>query len=93
MVATRQRVRILIEGKVQGVFFRASACDKAQALGITGTVKNLPGGEVEVIAEGEKKGLENLVAWCRKGPPLARVDHCLVSWEKATGAFHGFHIS
>lgn len=66
--------RFVVSGKVQGVFFRASARDRAQALGLRGFAKNLPDGRVEVLAAGDDAALDELAAWLREGPPMARVD-------------------
>jgi acylphosphatase len=66
--------RFLVSGKVQGVWFRASARDQAVALGLRGFARNLPGGSVEVLAAGDAEALEQLAQWLRLGPPLARVD-------------------
>ena len=67
-------ISVTVTGKVQGVFFRQSAKNKARELGITGLVKNQPDGTVYIIATGNDGQLDNLVAWCRLGPPKARVD-------------------
>ncbi|MDG2516709.1 acylphosphatase [Lysobacter soli] len=66
--------RFVVSGKVQGVFFRASARDRAQALGLRGFAKNLPDGRVEVLAAGDDAAIDELAAWLREGPPMARVD-------------------
>ncbi|UTA53961.1 acylphosphatase [Lysobacter soli] len=66
--------RFVVSGKVQGVFFRASARDRAQALGLRGFAKNLPDGRVEVLAAGDGAAIDELAAWLREGPPMARVD-------------------
>jgi len=63
-----------IEGRVQGVFFRASTRRQAQKLGLTGHAINLADGAVDVLACGEADGLQQLEAWLQKGPPAARVD-------------------
>lgn len=68
-----QTVSIIISGKVQGVFFRQNTKEKAISLGITGMVKNLPGGNVYIIASGSTAQLKALVDWCRQGPPRANV--------------------
>ena len=67
-------IRIVVSGKVQGVYFRQSTKEMAQQLGITGTVKNLSNGSVEVIATGIGQQLQLLADWCHQGPPRARVD-------------------
>lgn len=66
--------RFVVSGKVQGVFFRASARNRAQALGLRGFAKNLPDGRVEVLAAGDDAAIDELAAWLREGPPMARVD-------------------
>jgi len=65
---------VRIEGRVQGVMFRESARRTAQPMGITGYVKNMPDGSVQVLACGDKGALERFTAWLRQGPPLANVD-------------------
>lgn len=85
-------MRILVYGKVQGVFFRQSTCEKALQLGITGWVRNLPGEQVEIIASGYYEQLLELIAWCRKGPPRAIVTH-LETTELSPQHFVDFIIS
>ncbi len=87
-----RRVYITVAGRVQGVFFRANTQEVAQRLGLSGYVRNLPDGRVEVVAEGEEEALRKLVDWCHEGPPLARVERVEVRWENPTGEFSGFHI-
>lgn len=65
--------RFCISGRVQGVFFRDSTCREALRLQITGYARNMPDGTVEVVAEGMPGNVEELVAWLRKGPPMASV--------------------
>ena len=64
----------LIEGRVQGVFFRESTRRTAQSLGITGHAKNMGDGSVQVLACGEPGALDRLAQWLKQGPPMARVD-------------------
>jgi acylphosphatase len=66
--------RFIVSGKVQGVFFRASAREEALRLGLRGWAKNLPDGRVEVIAAGDGAALDDFAAWLREGPPMARVE-------------------
>ncbi|WP_257274963.1 MULTISPECIES: acylphosphatase [unclassified Endozoicomonas] len=73
--------RALIEGRVQGVWYRGSTQQEARKLGVTGWAKNLPDGRVEVLMCGEQKELDELVAWLHKGPPMARVTDVSVSSE------------
>ena len=68
-----QTVRLLVKGKVQGVFYRESTKEKAIELGITGTVQNLPGGNVEIVATGTAEQLKQLTIWCNQGPSRAVV--------------------
>lgn len=65
----------LIEGRVQGVWFRESTRRVAQPLGITGYAKNMLGGSVQVLACGEPEALNRLTEWLKEGPPMARVDN------------------
>jgi acylphosphatase len=66
-------VRFLVSGKVQGVWFRASACEKALSLQLRGYARNLVDGRVEVVAQGQQAALDALESWLQRGPPLARV--------------------
>ena len=86
------RVHLRIEGRVQGVYFRASAVEQASRLGITGWVKNCPDGSVEIVAEGSMHQLEDLIAWCRSGPDGARVERVTLGWEDFRGEFDRFFI-
>jgi acylphosphatase len=65
--------RCLVSGRVQGVFYRASTSERARALGITGYVKNLADGRVEVLACGEETKVKELIDWLWQGPPAAKV--------------------
>lgn len=67
------QVRMIVTGRVQGVFFRASALEQAQSLGVKGSVRNLPDGEVEIIARGDPDAVEALARWAHRGPPEAEV--------------------
>lgn len=66
--------RFLVEGRVQGVWFRAATREQAQRLALSGFARNLPDGRVEVVAQGEAEALGHLEEWLRHGPRLARVD-------------------
>lgn len=72
-VTTMKCVHLLISGRVQGVFYRASAHEEGRRLGLVGWVRNLPDGRVEAVAQGHEKDVDAFVEWCRNGPPLARV--------------------
>jgi acylphosphatase len=65
--------RCLVAGRVQGVFYRASTRQRAQALGVTGHARNLPDGRVEVLACGTREAVESLCAWLWQGPPASHV--------------------
>ncbi|MGH7770310.1 MAG: acylphosphatase [Candidatus Binatia bacterium] len=87
------RARIRVEGRVQGVFFRASAQAEAHRLGVKGWVRNSPDGSVELLAEGQRKTIDDLIAWCRHGPRGAEVANVQVEWQEFTGAFSTFRIT
>jgi acylphosphatase len=86
------RVHLYISGIVQGVFFRSNTRQVAISLHITGWVRNLHDGRVEVIAEGSKDKIDQFLRWCHKGPAGASVDTVEVEWQDATGEFGGFEI-
>lgn len=87
------RLRIIIYGNVQGVFFRAGVQSEARRLGLRGWVRNLPDGSVEAVAEGERKALEKLLEWCGHGPDGASVSEVRIRWEAASGKLAGFRIT
>ena len=93
MTAGQEHVRahVWISGRVQGVFFRASTVDEAVTRGVDGWVRNSSDGRVEAALEGERSAVEAMIAWCRKGPPAARVSAVEVTWEKPKGE-HGFEM-
>ncbi len=68
-----ERIRVRVKGRVQGVYYRASTRAQARALGLVGWVRNTADGAVELEAQGAPSALAELVEWCRKGPPAARV--------------------
>ncbi|MBI5253372.1 MAG: acylphosphatase [Euryarchaeota archaeon] len=84
------RAHVYISGRVQGVFFRSSAEEKAFELGVKGWVRNLRDGRVEAIFEGEKEKVEEMIRWCHKGPPYARVTNVEVKWEEYKGELSSF---
>jgi acylphosphatase len=67
------RARIVVRGRVQGVWYRGSARDEARSLGLVGWARNRADGSVEILAQGPATALDRFVEWCREGPPLARV--------------------
>lgn len=91
------KVRLLISGRVHGVFFRQSTRERARELGLAGWVRNLENGTVEIEAEGKRESVENLIAWTYEGPPSARVDGVDVTWlepasDSETFATEAFQI-
>lgn len=79
-------ISLRITGRVQGVFYRASARDEAVRLGVSGFVRNEPDGSVYAEAEGDPDSLERFEDWCRRGPPRARVEGI----EKRIGPLRGY---
>lgn len=75
------RCRVVVSGRVQGVFFRAACEREANRLRVKGWVRNRPDGSVEVVAEGRRDAVDALLAWCRRGPPDARVDKVEITDE------------
>ena len=67
-------VLVTISGRVQGVFFRASCADLARELGLCGSVRNLRDGRLSATFQGPDDAVDRMLAWCREGPPMARVD-------------------
>ena len=86
------RLHLLITGRVQGVFFRASAANQARSLGIRGFACNLAEGSVEIVAEGARSSLELLRAWAERGPAHAEVDSVEAEWGDFKGEFSEFRI-
>lgn len=88
------QVQVIISGKVQGVWFRASTQEKAEELGITGWVKNTREGTVEALFEGDENKVQQLIRWCHQGPPRAQVTTVEVTKKRhvAGPAFDTFSI-
>jgi acylphosphatase len=78
----RVRARVLVTGRVQGVFFRQETRRKALAAGVDGWVRNLPDGRVEAAFEGSRQAVDSLIGWVRRGPPLAHVTGVDIRWEE-----------
>jgi acylphosphatase len=87
-----KQVQCVVLGRVQGVFFRASAQREAKRLGLTGWVRNRPDGSVELLAEGEDESLRDFIGWVQRGPTSARVDRVDTRWRSYTGEFTEFRI-
>jgi acylphosphatase len=88
----RVRVHVSVSGHVQGVFFRARTQEQAERLGVSGWVRNLRDGGVEAVFEGEREKVDEMLGFCRKGPPGARVSDVEVRWEDYSGEFSGFQV-
>jgi acylphosphatase len=88
----KKRAHLTISGRVQGVCFRMYACEEAGQWGITGWVRNLRDGGVEVLAEGEEQDLARFVEWCRRGPSYARVTGVQEEYSEPRGDFDEFGI-
>ena len=70
----QRRIHVIVKGRVQGVYYRSSTQDRAQALGISGWVRNLPNGDVEFEAQGGQEQLDSLLLWAQQGPARAQVE-------------------
>lgn len=88
----KKQLQANITGRVQMVMYRDFAQRKARKLGIVGSVKNLPNGSVEVIAEGEEEVLNDYVKYLDRGPILAKVENIRIDWAEAKGQFSDFLI-
>ncbi len=86
------RAHVVIHGLVQGVYFRASTREEAVRLNVGGWVRNLSDGSVEALFEGEKIKVEEIVAWCYRGPSGAAVAKVELRWETFKGEFSHFDV-
>ena len=86
------RLHAVIYGRVQGVNFRAATRRQAEGLGVVGWVRNLPDDTVEVVAEGVRSRLQQLLNWLHDGPPAARVYEVRAEWHPAEGEFTHFMV-
>ena len=87
------RGHVFISGRVQGVSFRYAALRQAVRVGVTGWVRNLTDGRVEIVCEGGAEGVRQMVDWCNAGPPGALIEDVEVAWEYPTGEFPSFEIA
>ena len=86
-------VKATVHGRVKGIGFRAFTWEQAKALGLNGYVRNLPDRDaVGLEAEGERAGLEKLLVYLKRGPPLARVERVEVNWAAYTGRYSDFSV-
>ena len=79
------RARVVVSGRVQGVFFRDETSRRARSLGVAGWVANRPDSAVEAVFEGRRDAVESMVAWCGRGPSSARVEDVQATWEDPRG--------
>jgi acylphosphatase len=84
--------RVVVSGRVQGVFFRASTRDVAVRYGVRGFVRNLPDGRVEAVLQGDRGAVEKVVAFMREGPPGAFVEAADVEWRTPSETWDGFFV-
>lgn len=84
-------VHLIIKGKVQGVFYRASAKQVAREIGVTGWIKNTDEGDVEIVAAGTEEQLRKLVEWCKVGPTQAKVKEVVIDYLEEN-SFKDFEI-
>ena len=83
---------VVVSGRVQGVFFRASTRDVAVRCGVRGFVRNLPGRQVEAVLQGERAAVEKVILFLREGPPGAVVTGIAVDWRDPAETYEGFHV-
>ena len=89
----KARARVIVEGRVQGVFFRAHTQEMAYLLSLKGWVKNRRDGRVEVLFEGDKAKVDEMIQWCHRGPSEARVTKVHLNWENYAGEYQDFSIN
>jgi acylphosphatase len=87
----RSRVRVVVRGRVQGVFFRAETRSRAESLGLDGWARNERDGSVQAVFEGPRERVESMVDWCRRGPRGAQVEAVETVWEDPEG-LAGFQV-
>ncbi|MGB5160943.1 MAG: acylphosphatase [Thermoanaerobaculia bacterium] len=87
-----KKVKAIVMGRVQGVWFRANTMQEAKLLGVRGYARNLPDGSVEIVAEGEAAAVDTLIAWAGEGPPLAVVRHVRVEDLDYDDEFSNFGV-
>jgi acylphosphatase len=79
------RARVVVRGRVQGVFFRGETRDRARSLGVAGWVANRPDGTVEAVFEGPREQVESILGWCHRGPAGAQVEDVQATWGEPRG--------
>ncbi len=88
-----EQLHVLISGMVQGVGFRHATYRQALKLDLHGWVRNLPDGRVEAVLQGDRRIVEQMLDWCRKGPALSRVDSVDATWESVHTPYTDFEIT
>lgn len=91
-INVKVRAHVIFEGLVQGVFFRANTKRCADALGLTGWVRNRPDGTVEAVFEGEEAAVKEAVEWCATKQPYARVESKDARFSESRDEFDGFMV-
>ena len=89
----KARAHVIVEGRVQGVFFRNHTKETASRLGVSGWVKNRRDGCVEAVFEGDREKVDQIIQWCHQGPSGARVRNVSVTWGNYTGEFENFNVT
>jgi len=87
------RARVVIEGTVQGVFFRHHTRETARKLGVRGWVRNQRDGSVEAVFEGDRERVDQIIEWCHRGPSGAMVARVRIDWEDYRGEFDDFSVT
>lgn len=87
------RARVVISGRVQGVFFRAETQRAAERIGVHGWVRNQPDGTVAAVFEGSQQSVDQAVEWCWQGSPMSEVTDVAVHWETPSGQYNTFDIT
>ncbi|KXA92991.1 acylphosphatase [candidate division MSBL1 archaeon SCGC-AAA259E19] len=88
----KKRAHVLVSGRVQGVFFRATTKEEARKREVNGWVRNLPDGRVEAVFEGEEDDVEEMVDFCHEGSRAAEVEDVEVNWDEYQDEFSGFEV-
>jgi acylphosphatase len=92
MSEDKTRVHVMISGRVQGVFFRSETRKEARRLNLSGWVRNTRDGRVEAVFEGDAGAVEEMIRWCRSGPPAARVEDVEVDRQEYRAEFDAFSV-
>ena len=87
-----ESVHILVTGKVQGVFFRQATKVVAVKNNVTGWVKNLESGQVEILLEGDAQNVNSVIDWCHNGPANSRVDEIKIKQKEFSGQYSNFEV-